>query len=114
MDERAQLRTRMRLGAIRCLLARLDGVPAGAGSALPASGAAEIAGIGTLPEFRARGIGSAVTARLVDRLFAGGTDLAWLTAGGESGRAGLPAARVRGRSARSSATMDVDTDRRRP
>jgi len=82
-DDRAQLRTRMRLGAIRCLLARLDGVPAGAGSALPSSGTAEIAGIGTPPEFRARGIGSAVTARLAAGLFADGIDLAWLTAGGE-------------------------------
>jgi predicted GNAT family acetyltransferase len=73
----------MRLGAIRCLLARLDGVPAGTGSALPARGAAEIAGIGTAPAFRGRGIGSAVTARLAVDLFAGGTGLAWLTAGGE-------------------------------
>lgn len=82
--DRAQLRTRMRLGAIRCLLARLDGVPAGAGSALPASRTAEIAGIGTVPAFRARGIGSAVTARLAADLFADGIDLAWLTAGGET------------------------------
>jgi hypothetical protein len=82
--ERGQLRTRMRLGGIRCLLARLDGVPAGAGCALPAAGTAEIAGIGTLPRFRARGIGSAVTARLAADLFATGTDLAWLTAGSDA------------------------------
>ena len=82
--DRGQLRSRMRLGAIRCLLARLDGVPAGAGCALPAAGAAEIAGIGTLPRFRARGIGSAVTARLAADLFATGTDLAWLTAGSDA------------------------------
>jgi ribosomal protein S18 acetylase RimI-like enzyme len=82
--ERAQLASRMRLGAIRCLLAHLEGVPAGAGCALPAAGAAEIAGIGTLPQFRARGIGSAVTARLASDLFATGTDLAWLTAGSEA------------------------------
>jgi ribosomal protein S18 acetylase RimI-like enzyme len=86
--DRAQLRSRMRLGALRCLLARLDGVPAGAGNALPAAGFAEIAGIGTLPRFRARGIGSAVTARLAADLFATGTGTAWLTAGGE------PAARI--------------------
>jgi ribosomal protein S18 acetylase RimI-like enzyme len=83
-DDRSQLRTRMRLGAIRCLLARRDGIPAGAGSALPSSLSAEIAGIGTPPEFRARGIGSAVTARLTSGLFADGIGLAWLTAGGEA------------------------------
>ncbi|MCX7028634.1 MAG: GNAT family N-acetyltransferase [Spirochaetes bacterium] len=82
--EREQLRSRMRLGVLRCLLARLDGVPAGAGSALPAAGLAEVAGIGTLPRFRARGIGSAVTARLAADLFATGTDLAWLTAGSDA------------------------------
>jgi GNAT superfamily N-acetyltransferase len=76
-----QQRLRMRLGAIRCILARLDAVPAGAGSSLPAAGVAEVAGIGTLPRFRSRGIGSAITARLAADLFATGTDTAWLTAG---------------------------------
>jgi ribosomal protein S18 acetylase RimI-like enzyme len=90
--ERQQLRSRMALGAIRCLLARLDGFPAGTGCALPAAGAAEIAGIGTLPAFRARGVGSAVTARLAADLFASGVELAWLTAG--SGGAGRVYGRV--------------------
>jgi ribosomal protein S18 acetylase RimI-like enzyme len=81
--ERQQLRSRMLLGAIRCVLARLDGVPAGAGSSLPAAGLAEVAGIGTLPAFRAKGIGSAITARLAADLFATGTDTAWLTAGSD-------------------------------
>jgi predicted GNAT family acetyltransferase len=81
--ERRQLRSRMARGAIRCLLARLDGVPAGAGSALPGPGVAEIAGIGTLPAFCTRGIGSAVTARLAADLFASGIGVAWLTAGSD-------------------------------
>ncbi len=79
--EREQLRSRILLGALRCILARLDGTPAGAGSTLPAGGVAEVAGIGTRTRLRARGIGSAVTARLVADLFATGTDMAWLTAG---------------------------------
>ncbi len=79
--EREQLRSRIRLGVLRCILARLDGVPAGAGSTLAAAGVAELAGIGTLARFRARGIGSAVTARLAADLFATGTGTAWLTAG---------------------------------
>lgn len=83
LGERDQLRSRMALGAIRCLLARIDGAPAGAGSALPAGAIAEIAGIGTLPAFRARGVGAAVTSRLVADLFAGATELAWLTAGSD-------------------------------
>jgi ribosomal protein S18 acetylase RimI-like enzyme len=82
--ERGGLRSRMRLGAIRCLFARVDGAPAGAGSSLPAAGVAEIAGIGTLTRFRARGIGAAVTARLVTDLFEAGTGLAWLTSGSEA------------------------------
>lgn len=82
--EREQLRSRLALGAIRCLLARIDGEPAGAGSSLPAGAIAEIAGIGTLPAFRARGVGAAVTSRLVTDLFAGGTELAWLTAGSDA------------------------------
>jgi GNAT superfamily N-acetyltransferase len=82
--DREQLRSRMRLGVIRCLLAWLDGVPAGAGSCLPAAGVAEVAGIGTLTRFRGRGIGSAVTARLAADLFATGTDTAWLTAGSDA------------------------------
>jgi ribosomal protein S18 acetylase RimI-like enzyme len=78
---REQLRARLAAGAIRCLLARLDGVPAGAGCSLPAGDVAEIAGIGTLPALRGRGVASAITARLVGGLFATGTETAWLTAG---------------------------------
>lgn len=81
--EREQLAARMKRGALRCVLARFDGTPAGAGCSLPAAGCAEIAGIGTLPAFRARGIGSAVTFRLAADLFADGTELAWLTAGSD-------------------------------
>jgi ribosomal protein S18 acetylase RimI-like enzyme len=81
--EREQLRSRLRLGAIRCLIARFEGAPAGAGCSLPGAGIAEIAGIGTLPRFRARGIGSAVTARLAADLFAEGFESVWLTAGSE-------------------------------
>jgi ribosomal protein S18 acetylase RimI-like enzyme len=82
--EREHLRRRLRLGACRSVLARLDGVPAGAGSAQPAPGVAEVAGIGTLPAFRGRGVGSAVTARLAGDLFASGTVFAWLTAGSDA------------------------------
>ncbi|CAL9600815.1 hypothetical protein SUDANB95_05388 [Actinosynnema sp. ALI-1.44] len=55
------------------LMALVDGVPAGAGLATaPEDGLAQVAGIGVLEEFRGRGIGKLITARLSERVFAAG------------------------------------------
>ncbi len=44
----------------------------------------EIAGIGTLKEFRKQGIASAVIAHLLDQFFSQGGEIAWLTPGDDS------------------------------
>ena len=75
------------VGAQLCSLAFIDGVCAGAGCCLPFQNTAEIAGIGTLPAFRHRGVASTLTSAIVERFFGGGGRLAWLSAGGaESGK----------------------------
>jgi GNAT superfamily N-acetyltransferase len=55
------------------VLARLDGVPAGAGAFTgPRHGLSQVAGIAVLPSFRGRGIASAVCADLTARVFDSG------------------------------------------
>lgn len=60
------------------------GEVAGAGGYLPIEGVAEVAGVGTVPEFRRRGVGGAVTAALVDDAFARGCECVFLTAGDDA------------------------------
>ncbi len=80
-DERvAEFRQRGR-EAGHAYLARLDGVPACVGAYMsPVGGLTEIAGIGTLPEFRRRGLASALSARAAEAAFAAGVGIAFLTA----------------------------------
>lgn len=55
------------------VLARCDGAPAGAGLFTPPhEGLAEIAAVGVIPEYRRRGIASAVGAALTRAVFAAG------------------------------------------
>ena len=56
------------------------GAPAGAGALTPNGSTAELVGIATLPEFRRRGVASAVSSYLVDRYFRQGGEIAWLSA----------------------------------
>lgn len=86
--EAARKREELLAGAQRCCLAFIGGEPAAAGSALAAGDICEIAGIGTLPRFRGRGAGSAVSAALAADHFSRGGTLAWLAAADE------PASRV--------------------
>jgi GNAT superfamily N-acetyltransferase len=75
------------------LLARVDGHPAGVGSfTAPLDGLVEVAGIGTRPAFRRRGVATAVTARTVEMAFAQGVEIACLSAADE--RAGRVYERV--------------------
>ncbi|WP_406105081.1 GNAT family N-acetyltransferase [Micromonospora globbae] len=53
------------------------------GMAMRVDDVAEIAGVGTLPVARRRGLGAAVTATLARELLAAGTDLVFLSAGSE-------------------------------
>ncbi|MGV9311272.1 GNAT family N-acetyltransferase [Streptomyces sp. NPDC003691] len=65
------------------------GVPecAGAGVCSPvAGGTAELAGIGTRPEYRGRGVAAAVTAALTLAAFEAGAASAWLESSGDGSR----------------------------
>ena len=52
----------------------------------PADGLSELAGIGTVPAFRRRGIAAALTAALAAEAFARGVELAFLTPGDDDTR----------------------------
>jgi GNAT superfamily N-acetyltransferase len=68
----------------RGLLARADGVPAGAASrSAIAEGVSEIGGVGVLERFRRRGIAAALTAAAAAEAFADGAQLCFLTPGDE-------------------------------
>ncbi|MGW0853974.1 GNAT family N-acetyltransferase [Streptomyces sp. NPDC002690] len=73
-------------GAVR-FVAAPDGTCAGAAScSAPAVGTAELAGVGTRPAFRGRGIAGAVTAALTGTMFDRGADSVWLEFSGEGSR----------------------------
>ncbi len=61
----------------------VDGVPVCTGLYTPVTGLAEIVGVGTLPAFRRRGLGRAVTAALLADAVARGVEVVFLSAGDE-------------------------------
>ncbi|HEY4017338.1 MAG TPA: GNAT family N-acetyltransferase [Pseudonocardiaceae bacterium] len=73
-------------GAVRLVRAP-DGDCAGAAScSAPAVGTSELAGVGTRPAYRGRGIAAAVTASLTALMFAKGNESVWLEYGGDGSR----------------------------
>lgn len=74
-----ELRDHLGLGRMRGALARVAGRVAGVATLVTSND--ELAGVGTLPEFRRRGIASHLSAVLVAEHFARGARLAWLSAG---------------------------------
>ena len=69
------------------MLVAVEGEPAAAGVfTAPQDGLAELAGIGTLPEFRRRGLAAALTAALAAEAFARGVEIAFLTPGDDDTR----------------------------
>jgi predicted GNAT family acetyltransferase len=86
-DEVERLRAQLRAGTLCYALATLDGVPAGAGSTAPIDGVAEVAGVGTSPALRRRGVAATLTSFLAEQLFAAGGTLAWLSAGDSGAQA---------------------------
>jgi len=85
---------RVRRGLTVTAAAFLDGVPVSVGSHQPCEGATEIVGVATLPAFRRRGIGAAVTSALLDDAIARGVEVICLSAGSRDiarvyGRAGF-------------------------
>ncbi|MDG4859562.1 GNAT family N-acetyltransferase [Streptomyces sp. T-3] len=73
-------------GAVRFVPAPGGGCAGAASCSAPAVGTAELAGVGTRPTFRGRGIAAAVTAALSEVMFARGARSVWLEYGGEGSR----------------------------
>jgi ribosomal protein S18 acetylase RimI-like enzyme len=73
-------------GAVRFVRAPGGGCAGGAICSAPAEGTAELAGVGTLPAYRGRGIAGAVTAALAGTMFARGARSVWLEYSGEGSR----------------------------
>ncbi|MEU9481454.1 GNAT family N-acetyltransferase [Streptomyces sp. NPDC048191] len=73
-------------GAVRFVRAPGGGCAGGALCSAPAVGTAELAGVGTLPSFRGRGIAAAVTSALAGTMFGRGARSVWLEYSGEGSR----------------------------
>ncbi|MFF3917546.1 GNAT family N-acetyltransferase [Streptomyces sp. NPDC001852] len=73
-------------GAVRFVRASGGGCAGGALCSAPAEGTAELAGVGTLPAYRGRGIAGAVTATLAGTMFGRGARSVWLEYSGEGSR----------------------------
>ncbi|MFJ4801520.1 GNAT family N-acetyltransferase [Streptomyces murinus] len=73
-------------GAVRFVRAEDGSCAGGALCSAPAEGTAELAGVGTLPGHRGRGIAAAVTAALAGTLFARGARTVWLEYSGAGSR----------------------------
>jgi ribosomal protein S18 acetylase RimI-like enzyme len=74
---------RMRDGFTALVVASVDGVPVASGSHQPYEGATEITGVACLPAYRRRGLGAAVTSRLVQDALDRDVDTVFLSAGSE-------------------------------
>ncbi|GHE06306.1 GNAT family N-acetyltransferase [Streptomyces alanosinicus] len=79
-------RTEENGGAVRFVRASGGGCAGGALCSAPAEGTAELAGVGTLPAHRGRGIAAAVTWTLAGTMFARGAGSVWLEYSGEGSR----------------------------
>jgi ribosomal protein S18 acetylase RimI-like enzyme len=77
------VRDRMARGLTVTVAAFVDGVPVAVGSHQSVESTTEIVGVGTLPAFRRRGLGRAVTAVLAADARARGMDLVFLSAGSD-------------------------------
>ncbi|MGM9463368.1 GNAT family N-acetyltransferase [Streptomyces murinus] len=73
-------------GAVRFVRAEDGSCAGGALCSAPAEGTAELAGVGTLPGHRGRGIAAAVTATLAETLFTRGARTVWLEYSGAGSR----------------------------
>jgi ribosomal protein S18 acetylase RimI-like enzyme len=74
-------RDRVHRGLTVWAAAWVDGVPVASGMHQPVGGVTEVVGVATLPAYRRRGLGAAVTALLVEDARARGAETVFLTAG---------------------------------
>ncbi|MFE9426852.1 GNAT family N-acetyltransferase [Kitasatospora sp. NPDC006697] len=73
-------------GAVRFVRSPDGGCAGGACCSAPAVGTAELAGVGTRPQYRRQGIAGAVTAALARTMFEQGAESVWLEYSGEGSR----------------------------
>ncbi|MCF3964454.1 GNAT family N-acetyltransferase [Streptomyces fuscigenes] len=79
-------RTQERGGAVRLVRAPDGSCAGGGGCSAPAAGTSELAGIGTRPQHRGRGVAAAVVHSLTEAMFAAGAGSAWLEYSGDGSR----------------------------
>lgn len=79
--EVAAERSDLESGAAVRWAAWVDGVPVCTGRFTPVNGVAELMGVGTVPAYRHRGLGAAVTAGLTAEALARGVEVVFLSAG---------------------------------
>lgn len=82
--ERATLRDWLRRGGAFTVALAPGGAVIGGGGHLPLAGVTEVAGIGTVPEYRRRGVAGAVSSALAADALARGCRLVFLTAGNDA------------------------------
>jgi predicted GNAT family acetyltransferase len=75
------LRERLAAGLTVTVAAFVEGEPVAVGSHQPLEGATEIVGVATLPSFRRRGLGTAVTSTIARDAYERGVDTVLLSAG---------------------------------
>jgi ribosomal protein S18 acetylase RimI-like enzyme len=78
-QEVAELRAKLAGERYRCAVGRIGGCAAGVGTMLVLGD--ELAGVGTLPEYRRRGVAATVSSVLVADHFRRGAEFVWLSAG---------------------------------
>ena len=80
----ARVRRLQSSGGVAVMAVTGEGTCAGGGQAVaPNARVSEVAGIGVRKPYRRRGLAGAITAGITERLFAAGTEIAWLEASGE-------------------------------
>lgn len=79
-------RTQENGGAVRFVRAPEGGCAGAATCSAPAVGTSELAGVGTRPAHRGRGIAASVTAALTEAMFARGARSVWLEYSGDGSR----------------------------
>ncbi|WP_225826507.1 GNAT family N-acetyltransferase [Streptomyces naphthomycinicus] len=79
-------RTQENGGAVRFVRAPGGGCAGAASCSAPAVGTSELAGVGTRPAYRGRGIAASVTAALAEAMFVRGARSVWLEYSGEGSR----------------------------
>jgi ribosomal protein S18 acetylase RimI-like enzyme len=77
---RVRLRIELQAGARRALMGWIGNEPTGVAALSPTESVGELVGVATLPNFRRRGVASALSSHLVFDHFHRGGDVVWLSA----------------------------------